>query len=311
MSEAEFIEAGDPEEAFAALGDETRMAILRALWDPDNLDGGDSWPALTFSELREAVGMRDSGQFNYHLDKLRGVFVRETERGYTLTTAGRTINGAVLGGAFTLEGAIEPIPLESQCPICGSSRELRYENERVQIVCTACSIRSDQDVPPGVLEGLDRSAVPAVAIRYFQSTLQQLGRGFCSFCDGRLETELVRFGDLVPEDPPEEIDLASLEAWRDMPMVSYRCHRCAGAPQVDLGTAVLDEPAVVSFFHDHGIDVRDPDWWLERASAKWEEAGFTDAESTGAFVVFEAGDEQLRVTVDEDLTVVDSERTSQ
>ena len=35
----------------------------------------------TFSELREAVGMRDSGQFNYHLDKLLGTFVRVTEEG--------------------------------------------------------------------------------------------------------------------------------------------------------------------------------------------------------------------------------------
>lgn len=47
MSDAEFVEANDPEAAFSALGDETRMAILRALCDPDNLVG-DSWPALTF-----------------------------------------------------------------------------------------------------------------------------------------------------------------------------------------------------------------------------------------------------------------------
>lgn len=308
MSDADFVQAGDPEEAFAALADETRVAIIRALWDPDHEGDGGTWPALTFSELREAVGMRDSGQFNYHLDQLRDVFVRKTERGYTLTMAGREINGAVLGGVFTLEGDIDPITLDSPCELCGAVRVLTYENERVQISCTDCSTRSDQDVPPGVLEGLDREAIPPVAVRYFQSTVQQLRRGFCSFCDGRLERDLVSLADIVPGDGSDEAAGLDSAAWSDLPLVSYKCPRCAGAPQVDLATALLDEPSVVSFYHDHGVDVRDPSWWLAEAFDP-EQSGFLDQDGGRAYVDFEADDERLRVVVDDDIEVRVAQRS--
>jgi DNA-binding transcriptional ArsR family regulator len=50
----------DPAEAFAVVGNETRLAILEALWrSPER--------PVTFSDLRRRVGMRDSAQFNYHL----------------------------------------------------------------------------------------------------------------------------------------------------------------------------------------------------------------------------------------------------
>jgi len=117
MSEPEFVQKADPEEVFAALSDDTRVAILRALWDADE-------QVLSFSELREAVGIRDSGQFNYHLGKLVGQFVRETDDGYTLTRAGIQINGAIEAGAYTVEASLDPIDLDSPCPTCDSDRTL-------------------------------------------------------------------------------------------------------------------------------------------------------------------------------------------
>jgi len=42
-----------PDDAFAVLGNETRMEILRALGDADG--------PLPFSELHDRVGTRDSG----------------------------------------------------------------------------------------------------------------------------------------------------------------------------------------------------------------------------------------------------------
>ena len=62
-----------PDEAFVTLGNETRIEILRALQDA----GG----PLAFSELRDRVGVDDPGQFNYHLGKLAGHFVRKDEGG--------------------------------------------------------------------------------------------------------------------------------------------------------------------------------------------------------------------------------------
>lgn len=54
-----------PEEAFAVLGNEIRVDILRALWEAGE--------PLAYSELQERIGVCDSGRFNYHLRKLVGV----------------------------------------------------------------------------------------------------------------------------------------------------------------------------------------------------------------------------------------------
>lgn len=71
-----------PADAFAALSDSNRVAILEALWEADGHEA-------SFSDLRSAVGMRDSGQFNYHLGKLTDQFVRQTDDGtYALSVDG-------------------------------------------------------------------------------------------------------------------------------------------------------------------------------------------------------------------------------
>ncbi|MFB9807964.1 winged helix-turn-helix domain-containing protein [Haladaptatus pallidirubidus] len=63
-------------DAFQLLADETRLEILFALWNAPE------WTA-TFTELKDAVGMRDSGQFQYHLNQLAGTFIRQVDDGYT------------------------------------------------------------------------------------------------------------------------------------------------------------------------------------------------------------------------------------
>jgi DNA-binding transcriptional ArsR family regulator len=82
-----------PDAAFATLGSETRFAVLRALAEADD--------AVSFSALRDRVGMADSGQFNYHLDRLVGHFVERADDGYRLAPAGERVAEAVLSGAVT------------------------------------------------------------------------------------------------------------------------------------------------------------------------------------------------------------------
>ena len=50
----------DAEAAFMTLSHDLRLEILLALWDAPDF-------SLSFSELRKAVGERDSGSFTYHL----------------------------------------------------------------------------------------------------------------------------------------------------------------------------------------------------------------------------------------------------
>lgn len=77
-----------PDDAFAVLGNDTRMKILQTLGEADE--------PLRFSELRDRIGVRDSGRFNYHLDKLTGHFITETDDGYALRPAGTRVVEAVL-----------------------------------------------------------------------------------------------------------------------------------------------------------------------------------------------------------------------
>lgn len=81
-----------PDEAFAVLGNETRLAILLAL----NRSDGE----LAYSELKRQVGVYDSGRFNYHLDKLLGHFIDGTEGGYRLRDIGRRAAQAVVSETF-------------------------------------------------------------------------------------------------------------------------------------------------------------------------------------------------------------------
>jgi DNA-binding transcriptional ArsR family regulator len=51
-----------PAEAFSVVANETRLSILEALWRAPH-------SPVSFSELRQRVGMADSAQFNYHLGR--------------------------------------------------------------------------------------------------------------------------------------------------------------------------------------------------------------------------------------------------
>ncbi|WP_435125583.1 ArsR/SmtB family transcription factor [Halobaculum sp. D14] len=294
MSEP-IVDATDPDEAFAALADETRLAILRALADAD----GDE---ATFSALRDAVGMRDSGQFNYHLQKLTGTFVAKTDDSYRLTVAGRQIRGALLAGRYTKTGSVDPVPLDDPCPACGGDRTFHYDDQQVEITCDDCDLGSFFGIPPGVFAGYDADEWPAVANRYLRTVVQQAASGFCPFCDGRMRSRLADQLATTDDDasPPEE--------YRDVPTFRFTCDRCGETLAGDLGVALLDVPAVVAFYHDHGVDVRDEPLSAFRTIST-DRARIVDRDPLRAAVTFTADDESLTVELDESLAVVEAERT--
>ncbi|WP_415378604.1 ArsR/SmtB family transcription factor [Halosimplex sp. TS25] len=100
----------DPVDAFDVLGDETRLAILRALADADE--------PLPFSRLRERAGVRDSGRFSYHLRRLCEYFVRESEEGYELGHAGSRVVAATAAASGDTESQSATADTD-ECPVCG------------------------------------------------------------------------------------------------------------------------------------------------------------------------------------------------
>ncbi|WP_198668000.1 hypothetical protein [Saliphagus sp. LR7] len=57
-----------PDEAFAILGNEIRLEVIRVLWQAGAAyeydDGSDAVKTVSYSELQNEVGVDDNGEFN-------------------------------------------------------------------------------------------------------------------------------------------------------------------------------------------------------------------------------------------------------
>jgi hypothetical protein len=129
------------------------MTILRALAEaPYEEHEG----TLTFSELRDAAGIQDSGQFDYHLDTLVGQFVERTDEGYSLTYPGELLYRTVIAELFTRQTELEPRTIDSDRFDCGAQLEREYDGTVLRITCSDCDREYlSVEFPPGAVESRD------------------------------------------------------------------------------------------------------------------------------------------------------------
>ena len=275
------VEHRPPEEVFAVLGNETRIDILRAFVDADG--------PLTFSQLREAVGMRDSGQFNYHLGKLVGTFVRESEdgEGYEPTLAALQVVGALVAGTYTAEVTVDPIEVDDPCPSCGERPlVVTFEDDQAHLKCTHCEeFRSHYSFPPGTVEQYDRDELPAAFDRWLWTLFQRITAGFCANCAGRLT------GELRPEEEP--------------PRIEWYCDRCGDRANATASTPVLYHAATQGFLYDHGVDPTTTPSWRIASQRDLD----VEATAEGATVRLTLDGDTLTGYVDADGTVTATERS--
>lgn len=275
---SETLPAKEVTDAFAILGNETRLSILRTLW---MLPGGTG----TFSELHHAVGMRDSGQFNYHLGRLVDRFVVKDDEGYRLTGAGMKVLGAVVQGAYSSSTRIPPYAFDETCIRCDATLLASYEDEQMAVLCPRCpDIRFDSYLPPTIVDDHDRADLPKVFDRWVRVFIDTVRRGFCPNCGSHIDPTL--------RTNIEDIGVG----------ISYACDRCPQAPLLSPGMFLAGEPEVVSFFHRHGIDLSArPVWQTEFLTLP---TGSVVSETP--LVVerrIRAGDEVLVATLDGSLAV--------
>jgi hypothetical protein len=284
-----------PDEAFALVGHETRVAILRAVMDAAN-ESGEPYGAVSFSELRDRVGMRDSGQFNYHLGKLVGPFLERDGKGYRMRYTTLLVMGAILAGTYTERGDAEPVTVDSPCPSCGGVVQATYENDRGVVQCVDCEdVFCSASIPAGALEGYDREEYPRVFKQWTTRLMGEMQSGFCLACTGRVRARVAVTAPGADGngrgDDPEVV-------------VHYECQRCPEAAHTSLGAALLDHPAMVSFHWDHAIDTRGVDLW----DVPWlydEHAHVVSEAPLRVECRAELDGETLVVTVDESLDVLD------
>ena len=284
-----------PDATFDLLADETRLAIVREL--------GDAEGPISFAELRKRVGVQDSGRFNYHLDKLTGRFVSKRENGYTLTRAGRQIDGTLRAGTYTLAADIEPIALDEPCPTCGSTQQLWYEDQLVRTECD-CPVSAQFHVPPSGLAGESRETFPTACDRYLKTALYKSRRGFCTYCDGSIDP---RVGPLSSSEGSSEGVPSAFDRPQDVPVVKMSCRRCERVLVSGLSLALLEHPTVVSFYADEGHTARDRPFWAIKGFGTDRER-VRERDPFRAAVTYDVGGNSLTLTADETLTVLETTR---
>jgi hypothetical protein len=281
------VESGDPSDAFEALGNEVRMAVLRALADTDDEDATaeDSLPdqTMTFSQLFEVSPADTTAGFAYHLRQLTGQFVEKTgeeDDQYALTYAGSQVARAIVAGTYTDRVSFDPVPTGDSCPLCESGDlAAACEANYVTVACTDCDRAIlTLPLPPGAhrsLDGspdLDSDAKPdperllGTFDRHHRHRLSVMSDGVCPECAATMDATIARPPESVTERLPDE------EAERAQ--VRLDCQQCGCRLHCPVTLAVLEHPAVVAFYHDNGENVRDRPIW--NVGPEWRETVVSD-----------------------------------
>lgn len=271
-----------PADAFSVVASETRLEILEALWEREDRP-------VRFSELRRAVGMRDSAQFNYHLGKLTDQFVVRTDDGYDLRHAGEAVVRAVLSGTFTEQPDLEPFGVGDDCVDCGAELRASYRDEILGIECPDCGKPHGRyPFPPGGLTDRDETEL----LRAFDQRVRHLhclaADGVCPECNGRMATRVV-------EGECADLDL-------DV-HVEHVCAQCRHGLQSPVGLSLLDQAEVVSFYRDHGIDLTATPYWTLPWCVTDAFVDVLDRDPYRIRVRIPVADEQLVVTLGPDLGI--------
>ena len=296
-----------PEEVFAILGNETRIQILQTL--------GEAPGPLSFTELRDRVGIQQGGQFSYHLGQL-GHFVRKREDGYELRQTGRYVIQAVLSGAVTDGSVREPTRVEQRCPRCDGPTEVRYHQGDVEQFCTECDGTFGRHgptqqgylgcltLPPAGLQGRTNDDVVRVAWTWTQLQSQAIARGICPNCSAGLE----RWVDVCEEHDTSD-GVCDRCGRRYAVQLHYRCTNCIFDGESTFSAALVANIDFLAFLISHGLDPISPTRFatVQRVFDDYDEV----VRSTDPFeadFTFTVDGDALTLTVDADLSVTDAER---
>ena len=306
-----------PDEAFAILGNDIRLDIIRVLWKADAAyqfdDGSDSVETMAYSELRRQIKLDDNGKFNYHLSELDPFFIRKTDEGYRLSGAGKQVARTIIAvsGADSIDFSVE---LDETCPFCGGPLQAAYENQWLRIQCTECHGLFGDQAPAGTLflthypaAGLSaHDSQQAMTAGLYRCALDiaYLMYGVCRECAGSISSSV---SVCDSHNCGEEYLCADCRtpfpAWAEM-----RCETCGFAKRLPVEMFVTGLVAVVGFFDAEEID--DLAHSLSGALDVLRNRVITDI-STEPFrvtVTVELDATSFVVTLDDEMTIVDRNR---
>ncbi|WP_225741300.1 DUF7351 domain-containing protein [Halorussus halophilus] len=243
-----------------------------------------------FADLRRRVGVRDSGRFRYHLQKLRGRFVEKTEEGYELTHAGMEVVTAILTGTYTERVSRGPTELDSDCFVCGEPALASYEDSVCHVTCANDHALFQWSVPPNAAEGATLTEIVELGELLAFQAIELALEGTCPNCYGPIETEV-----LLREDDPR-------------PGFRAECDTCGGQVVGPVGFCLLVDPEVAAFCRRHGRTLRDRHVWELPFVQDGSTVSVLDSDPVRVEVGVAFDAETLHVTVDETGAVVATEK---
>lgn len=303
-----------PDNAFAILGNETRIRVLQVLGEIDE--------ALSFTELRERVGLEDPGQFNYHLNQLIPHFIRRTDRGYKLREPGSIVVQAVHSGLVTRSPVIEPSILDIPCPYCGSNVEVSFKGW-VMVRCLECPATysgSKSDVlaidshphgtiatyplPPAGLDERTSKGMLKVAMSRMHHELLAMAHGICPLCSGVVTPSLQVCHD--HQSPPDVCEQCHR---RHALHVDHHCTNCIRVDEnIPLGLHLVRVPEIMAFMGSNGVNPIYPDW--EELSVHYDyDEQVQRVDPFEACLTYHIGDSDLSITVNENLEIIEMEQS--
>lgn len=311
--------AAETTEAFGLLADETRLGILLALWEA--YDPYAEEP-VSFSRLFDGVDYDDRGNFNYHLRKLEGRFVRKDPEGggYKLTDPGLTLVQVVIAGFDVEDATIPPTEIDQPCVLCGEPMAVGYRHRHVYWRCTECRgiVPDDAEVegflgavqldPAGVVDRTPEAvkAASRVAILRREGSFFD---GLCPTCSGPVDARLEPCPDHEPDPICETCER------RFSTRAYFQCRVCKDHTSTSPMSLALGHPAVIAFYETRGVSMRfTADDFASGAAIESRLADFSmtvvTADPPRVEVTATTDGEAVRLAFDETVSVVDVQRPS-
>jgi DNA-directed RNA polymerase subunit RPC12/RpoP len=278
-----------PEDAFDLIGHDIRTSIIRTLQEEFRRGSREA----PYSDLKSRVGVRDSGQFNYHLQKLVGHFVVKADGAYQLSYAGRKAASAIAGGTYNEQASIEPRSVAGACVNCGDEAlVLTNSDARFDISCSTCNTSVvHMPFPPGAVDSYEVDELKTAFDRWVRSWNMLSATGVCPECGSRMQRE-------ITEDQGETtIGNVDIRYGLD-------CTQCWMSGFLPIGCLLVDHPAVVSFHWNRGHEVHSSYLWeFEWALSKeYQEPKEEDDRLVELSIPVES--DELRITVNNSLDIV-------
>jgi len=222
------------------LSNDTRFDILRALARQRFEEGGVAH--MTFTELFESVETGDSGNFNYHLNRLIDRLVRKEGEHYRLTYGGVQLFSWLQAATYAPGYEYDVIHLEQSCPFCDKELTATYEEGHMDIGCEDHWLLGAY-VHPTWIESLPVDDLIHQVSLMLQNDIELIANGICPLCSGSLE----RFLQTDEEEYPN--------------LYHYPCSQCGAEPRLRPPQTALHDVRVEEFYRERGVELHETAPW--------------------------------------------------